>query len=288
MKKIAITGLDGFLSGYCIEEAQKRGYQVVGNLRHTSKNPLLADCEIYFTDIRDSAGVYGMIEHCDGVIHLAGLLGTTENIRQAELLNETNIGGTLNVLNACDNFKIPCILIGVGNHYENNPYSISKTTAEKYGLMYAKYFNTPVNVVRAYNAIGPRQKWGKVHKILPTFINAGLRGEPIKVYGGRDKCSIMDLVYAGDIAKVLIDVLEKTSEDFGHVYEAGTGVGLPVWQIAELVNTFCGKDSKIVEIPMRSGETENSICVARHPYPIEYREISDVIFDSTEYYKELM
>jgi len=282
--RVAVTGLDGFIARYTILELQKRGHKVVGLMRHTSNNPILKDVDIYLADIRDSAGVYGMIEHVDGVIHLAGLLGTTENIRQAELLNETNIGGALNVLNACDNFKTPLVNIAVGNWYENNPYSISKTTAERYCLMYAKYFGTPANVVRTLNAVGPYQKWGKVHKIVPTFINHALRNEPINVYGGRDHCSVMDLVYAGDVAKVLCDVLlnEKT---YGNIFEAGTGKGYKVWDIAQDIVRVCKSKSELIEVPMRAGESEESVVVANKPYPIEYRDIWEVISETVDYYR---
>lgn len=290
MKKVAITGLDGFIARHTIQEAKKRGYKVVGNLRHSRvNNEVLDDVNIYYTDIRDKAGVYGMIEHCDGVIHLAGLLGTAENIRQAEIMNEVNVGGALNVLNACDNFQIPCVMIGVGNYFELNTYSISKTTAERYALMYAKNFGTPVNIVRALNAIGTHQKWGKINKILPTFINKALRGEDITIYGGKENCSVMDLVWAGDVAKVLIEVLEMTDQGKakGEIFEAGTGVGYKVFEIAEMVVDMVGSSSKLVEAPMRYGESVKSEVVAKHPFPIEYRGLKDVISEAIDYYRKL-
>jgi nucleoside-diphosphate-sugar epimerase len=180
------------------------------------------------------------------------------------------------------------VFIGVGNHFEYNTYSISKTTAERYAIMYARNFGTRVNIVRALNAVGPRQKWGKINKILPTFINKALRNEDIAVYGGRDKCSIMDMVYAGDVAKVLVDVLERTDrgEIRGEVFEAGTGIGYPVYEIAERVIKACNSNSKIVETPMRFGESERSSVVANKPYPIKYKTFDEVLGDTIEYYKK--
>ena len=288
--KILVTGGHGFIAGYVIEELKRRGHTPVVTVRHYEKNPLLEDCVIYYTDIRDYAGVYGAVEHSDGVIHLAGLLGSSENIRQAKIMNDVNIDGALNILNACDNFHIPGVIIGVGNWFENNTYSISKTTAERYTLMYAKNFKTQVNVVRALNAIGPRQKWGKINKIIPTFINAALRNQDIKVYGGKKKCGIMDMIYVGDLARVLVKVLfdKSMSGDIGKIFEAGTGKGHEVYKIAEMVIRMTGSKSKIVEVPMRPGESERSIVVAKNPYPFEYRKLRDILKETIEYYRGLM
>jgi len=285
--KVLVTGGHGYIAGYVIEELKRQGIQPIVTVRHSEENPLLDNCIIYNTDIRDDAGIYGAIEHCDGVIHLAGLLGTSENIRQAKIMNDVNINGTLNVLNACDNFDIPCVLIGVGNHFENNTYSISKTTAERYGIMYAQNFNTRVNVVRAFNAIGPRQKWGKINKILPTFINKAIRNEDISVYGGRDNCGLMDLVYAGDVAGVLIQVLKETEKGVkGQIFEAGTGIGLPVYEIAEQVIQLAHSHSNIIEVPMRPGESLRSKVVSSNPYPYRYTDITDVIKLTIKYYED--
>ena len=298
-KRILVTGGYGFIAGYVIELLKEKGYQPVVLIRHIEESELLEDTIPYIGDIRDKALVYGAIEHCDGVIHLAGLLGTSENIRQAEIMNETNIGGALNVLNAIDNFNIPGVIIGVGNHFENNTYSISKTTAERYALMYAQNFGTKVSVVRALNAIGPRQKWGKIKKIIPTFINAALRDEDINVYGGEKGCGIMDMVYAGDVARVLVDVLEglagwsgndnHIAQDPGKIFEAGTGEGWPVWEIAKLiVELVPGTKSKLKPLPMRAGESTRSRVVAGNPYPIRYQPLKSVLKETVQYYKDLM
>lgn len=298
-KRILVTGGYGFIAGYVIELLKEQGYQPVVLIRHIEEAEILEDCIPYLGDIRDKALVYGAIEHVDGVIHLAGLLGTSENIRQAEIMNETNINGALNVLNAIDNFNIPGVIIGVGNHFENNTYSISKTTAERYALMYAQNFGTKVSVVRALNAIGPRQKWGKIKKIIPTFINAALRDEDIKIYGGVGNCGIMDMVYAGDVAKVLLDVLEglagwdghraHIAEEPGKIFEAGTGKGWEVWQIADLILKLIPESkSKLVEVPMRAGESNRSKVIAENPYPIKYKELEPLLKETIQYYRDLM
>ena len=288
MKNILVTGGHGFIAGYVIEELERRGYQVVVTVRHNEINPILNNAIEYQADITNKQAVYGAVQHCDGVIHLAGLLGTTENIRQAEIMNEVNIGGALNVLNAMDNFDIPGVFIGVGNYFENNTYSISKTTAERYAFMYQQNFKTRVNIVRALNAVGPRQKFGKIKKILPTFINSALKNEDIMVYGGIDNCGIMDMVYVGDVATVLVEALERSMRgDCGKILEAGVGIGYSVHDIASFVIHQASSRSRIVDVPMRPGESKRSEVVAKNPYPIKYRVLSRIIKETIEYYKKL-
>ena len=286
-KTILVTGGHGFIAGYVIEELKSRGYKTSTIVKHSQKNPILDQTNIYYSDIRDDTGVYSAIQHSDGVIHLAGLLGTSENIRQAKIMNDVNINGALNVLNACDNFKIPCVIIGVGNAGQKNTYSISKTTAEEYAFMYSQNFSTPVSVVRALNAFGPRQSWGKINKIIPTFINKAIRNEDIEVYGGKNNCSIMDMVYVADVAKVLVHVLEMVNvgKSRGELYEAGTGIGYPVHNIAETIIELTGSKSKIIEVPMRFGELERSVVVANNPYPIEYTPLKEALIETIEFYK---
>lgn len=289
MKKVLITGAYGFIAGYVAKLLKEKGYYVIGTARHVTRElPQYFD-EVYLADIRDKVAMYGAIEKSDGVIHLAGLLGTTENIRQAEAMNENNVGGALNVLNAIENFHIPTVMIAVGNHFELNTYSVSKTSAERYGLMYAKHLGAKVNVVRALNAIGAGQKFGHIKKILPTFINAALKGEDINVYGGKKHCSLMDMIWVGDIARVLVDVLERTiaGEISGELFEAGSGFGFPVWEIAEMVVKACNSKSKIIEVPMRLGESNNSTVVAQDPYYTDNKPLQEIIEEAVEYYKNL-
>jgi len=157
----------------------------------------------------------------------------------------------------------------VGNHWMNNSYSITKTTAERFALMYRKEFSIPITVIRALNAFGERQKAFPVRKIMPSFIGRALRGEDIQVYG--DGSQEMDMVYVGDVAIVLVDALDRLLDkgmDSLDLGEAGRGVGLQVKDIAELVIKHSGSKSKVEYLPMRPGEEVGSRVVAEKPTQI--------------------
>lgn len=290
MKKIFVSGANGFIARHTIKELQDRGYKVVSNARSKRKKnqKYLKDVEVYYkADIRDEAFMYKIIEQVDGVIHLAALLGT-KHVRNAWNFYENNVLGTINILEACVEFNTPMVYIGVGNHGEWNNYSNTKTAAEREVLKYAKYCGVKANVVRALNAIGKYQKWKNTGKILPTFARLALQNKSLKVFGGRDNCGVMDLLCASDVAKVLVSVLEETDkgEYNAEVKEAGTGIAMPVFDIANKVVEFAESESKVFGVSMRKGESKGSVVKAENPYPIAYRDVDEVIKETIDWYRE--
>lgn len=291
MKTVLITGGNGFIAGHTIEAALKRGYKVITNVRGdsypaasaSSTYLLHTDVTLYHTDSRDKVAMRSLIEQVDGVINLAGILGT-KHVDNARDFYENNVFSALNVFDACSEFGVPVVQIAVGNHFETNNYSNSKTAAERDLLMYTRFKGLKGNIVRGLNVIGPRQKVRNTGKIAPTFITKALTGEPLQVYGGKDNCGIMDCLYVKDIANILLDVLEK--DTYGNIYEAGTGVGIPVWEIAEAVVRLTGSKSEIQEVPMRAGESNRSVVVAKDPYPYNYTPFEEVLKETIKYYKD--
>lgn len=280
--KILVTGSRGFIAGHLIEHLHGKGYKVVGLDRQVGKlegNPWEPD-ELFIGDVRDRNLVDQAVSMVDGVINLAGILGSQETVKNPYPSVETNIFGALNCLEACTTWGVPMVQIAVGNHWENNSYSISKTTAERLALMYARERGTKVNVVRALNAIGTRQKAYPVRKILASFITRALNNEDIEIYGDGEQ--LMDLVYVKDVAKVLEKALHWT---YGSLLEAGTGVGLSVNYIAHKVVEVSGSKSKITHLPMRPGETPGSQVVAEHPFDVDYKSFEEVLPEIVEWYR---
>ncbi len=251
---ILVTGGSGFIGQYVVE-----------NLRAKGHNPLTLDHRrtasgvTFLGDVRDYTAVSEAVAISDGVIHLAGVLGTQETIKEPLPAVETNILGGLNVFKACEHYKKKCVYIAVGNYWMNNSYSITKTTAERFAFMFNRERGTKIAVVRGLNAYGPRQKAEPVRKIMPNFILPALAGDAITVYG--DGSQIMDMIFVEDLAEILVRALLTDHDVYDSAFEAGTGRETTVRQIAEEVIRQVGRGSLNFQ-PMRPGEPIGSKVIA--------------------------
>lgn len=259
--RIGITGGAGFIGLHVADLLHERGdipvlFDRQGRIRE--------DYEVFMGDVTRAEDVVELAAHVDGIIHLAAVLGTQETITNPRPSFYTNIMGGLNVFEAVVQYDLPCVYIGVGNHWMFNSYSISKTCVERAVTMYNRERNARINVVRAVNAYGPRQSVAppfgsaKVRKITPAFICRVLSGMPIEVYGDGEQVS--DMVYVRDLADALVRALDKAQAGcvFDKVVECGPANHHTVNQVAETVidvATTFGYDSvDIVHLPMRPGE----------------------------------
>jgi UDP-glucose 4-epimerase len=254
MSRVLVTGAGGFI-GSAVEAAlAEQGHELV---------------EFdYPRDVLHRSDVFDAVRSCDAVIHLAGVLGTSELLGHEQHAVDVNITGALNVFEAADDR--PVVQIGTGHRGQLNTYAVTKACAEDLALTRAGQ-GRPVNVVRAFHAYGPGQKppaphgHATVRKIIPSFVCRALTGMPVEIWG--DGKQVIDLVHVDDVARALVAGLEGP---YGRVIEAGTGVGTTVLDAAQLVIETCGSFSDIVHLPMRPGEPEGTTVVAADPFPYRY------------------
>jgi nucleoside-diphosphate-sugar epimerase len=260
--------------------------------------------EIYYGDIKDKEVIEKVVAGADYVINLAGILGTSETINNPYPAVEVNILGTLNVLEACRIWKRPFVQIAVGNHWMNNTYSITRTTAERFTLMYAKEHGLKANVIRALNAYGPRQTFASYKKIIPSFVLAALQNKPLMINGDGEQ--VMDMIYVEDLANCLVSTLlnpvemaylmqttvpgatiSTFPEVHGNIYQCGQGSdAMTVNQIAKLVIKLTKSKSKIVHKDMRAGEPTHAKVVADYRSPYYETLLEDGLKKTIEYYRE--
>lgn len=260
MRKIGITGGNGFIGSHVVDELLSRGYEVVVFDHSDKRQDLPKGVEFFLGDIRDETAMSELAAHVDGIIHLAGVLGTQETILNPHPAVHTNIQGGLNFLEAITQYNIPGVNIAVGNWSMNNPYSITKNMVERFCHMYNAERGARVNIIRAVNAYGPRQLAftpfanSKVRKITPSLICRALSGMPMELYGGGKQIS--DMVYVLDVAKALVNALEaaEIGEVFPEAVEIGPGEHKTIREVAELVNDIVPIPIEIVSLPMRPGE----------------------------------
>lgn len=268
--KIGVTGGFGFIGQHTAEVAIERGHEVVimdhNALRVVDKRAAEnIDVEVLLGDVRDEIAMRELGAHVDGIIHLAACLGTQETIKHPSPAAYTNVLGGLNFLEAVAQYGIAGTYIGVGNHWMQNTYSITKTTVERFVEMFNNERGTHVNVVRAMNAYGPRQSVAppfgpaKVRKIMPSFVCRALTRNPIELYGGGEQIS--DMVYVKDVALALVKATEASAEKiaFERPVEVGPRTSMTVRQVANtvqrLVEEMYGfQPVSHRDLPMRPGE----------------------------------
>ena len=255
--RIAITGGSGFIANHVIRKLSSLGYQITVIDRF--QKSIEENVNHILGDIRNNNLVRDVMSKSDGIINLAGILGTSETIDNPKSTIASNLKAALNIFNGAKEFNIPAVHITVGNYWMNNPYAITKHAAEKIGLLYNQKYNTKITVVRGLNAYGENQKDRPVRKLMPNLIIPALKNEEILIYGDGEQ--IMDMIYVGDLSKVLINSLVLNHNNWDSVIEAGSGNRTTVNQICELVLKITKSNSKISYIPMRGGEPENAVVV---------------------------
>ena len=259
MEKILVTGGSGFIGSYVVENLLEKGKNVI---ILDIKEPLICDNCIQYEkgSITHEHLVDKLTSECDGVIHLGGLLGTSETIEQANLMSQVNILGGLNVLNACKKHNKKAVIICTGNYWMLNCYAITKHAVAKFALMYNEEFNTEIAVVRGMNVFGQRQKPAPIRKIIPNFILPALEGTPITVYGSGNQ--VADLIYVKDMAEILVRALLMKHTIYDSILEAGMGKDVTVREVAELVIKLTQSTSKIQYAKKRKGEEFDAVVKA--------------------------
>jgi nucleoside-diphosphate-sugar epimerase len=252
IRRVLVTGSQGFIGKWVREELVERGIEPIG-FDHPRT-------------ILNTSDLQHAIGRVDAVVNLAGVLGTPEIFGSEREAAMVNIIGAINVfdLAACDG--IPVVQIGTGHKGQPNPYAITKAAAEDIGLCRAQYLGEHITVVRAFHVYGEGQKApaphgaSNVRKIIPSFACRALSNMDIEVTG--DGSQLIDLVYAQDVARVLVDALAAPP---GSILQAGTGKPISVLQAAHDVRTWAGSTSRIVHTPPRIGEPEGAVVVADQP-----------------------
>ena len=191
--KILVTGADGFIGSHLTEELIRKGYQVRAFTYYNSFNSwgwldtfdkhIMEEVEVFTGDIRDAHGVEEAVKGVDAVFHLAALIAIPFSYHSPDTYVDTNIKGTLNILQAARIHNIERVLItstsevyGTAQYVPidekhplqgQSPYSATKIGADRLAESFYRSFQLPVTIVRPFNTYGPRQS---ARAIIPTII----------------------------------------------------------------------------------------------------------------------
>lgn len=270
-KKILITGADGFIGSHLVEELIDAGCRIRAFVYYNSFNhwgwldtfpkEKLDQVDIFAGDIRDPNGVRKAMEHIDIVFHLAALIAIPFSYHSPDSYVDTNIKGTLNVLQAARDVGCERILItstsevyGTAKYvpideshpYQGqSPYAATKIGADRIAESFYKSFNTPIAIIRPFNTYGPRQS---ARAVIPTIITQLLSGvEEIKlgnIHPTRDFSYVKDTI----VGFIKITESEKT---IGEEINIASQQEISIGQLAELIIDQVNPSARIVQDEIR-------------------------------------
>lgn len=267
MKKILVTGADGFIGSHLTEELVKKGYKVKAFVYYNSFNNwgwldtlpknIMQNVEIFTGDIRDPNGVRTAMNGVDGVLHLAALIAIPFSYHSPDSYVDTNIKGTLNILQAArDNSNIQRVLVtstsevyGTAQYVPidekhpfqgQSPYSATKIGADRLAESFYRSFNLPVTIVRPFNTYGPRQS---ARAVIPTIITQLLSGATEIKLGSLTPTR--DFNYVKDTVSGFISIAES-EKTIGEEINIATQKEISIGELAQTIINLINPSAKIV------------------------------------------
>jgi len=284
MTKILVTGSDGFIGSHLVERLIEENYNVRAFVYYNSFNSWgwldtfpenkLKNIEVFSGDVRDPNGVRQAVKGVNIVYHLAALIGIPFSYHSPDSYLDTNVKGTLNILQACRDYNVESVIVtstsevyGTAEYVPidekhplqgQSPYSASKIAADKIAESFYRSFETPVIIARPFNTYGPRQS---ARAVIPTIITQILSGRKEIKLGSLHPTR--DLNYVSDICNGFVS-LAGCNDAIGKVINIGSGVEISIEDLANLIISILNPDAKIVTDDLRKrpqkSEVERLVC----------------------------
>ena len=268
--KYLITGGAGFIGSHLVEKLIVRGDQVVvlDNLSTGLASNLSGIKEkIVFEqgNILDKAVIDKLVSESDYVVHLAAALGVLNIVNKPLESLKTNLQGSEVVLEACDKYGKPVLVASTSEIYGKNDkvplneeddriighplksrwsYSEAKAVDESLAYFYYLENKLPIRIVRFFNTVGPRQI-GHYGMVLPRFVSAALKNEPLSVYGSGDQ--IRCFCHVDDAVRALLLVMDS-EKAISEVFNVGNNHQISIMELAKKVIEITKSTSTIEKI----------------------------------------
>ncbi|GAA2461395.1 SDR family NAD(P)-dependent oxidoreductase [Streptomyces mauvecolor] len=266
---VAVTGAEGFIGSHLTEALVASGHRVRAMAQYNSFSSygwletlsadVLDQVEIVLGDVRDPGSVRGLAEGAEAVYHLAALIAIPYSYQAPHSYVDTNVTGTLNVLEAVRALEIPRLVhtstsetygtaqtVPITEDHPINtqsPYAASKAGGDRLADSYYASFGTPVVTLRPFNTYGPRQS---MRAVIPTVIGQVAAGSRTITLG--DLRPTRDFTFAADTARAFLAVGTAPAERVvGRTFNAGTGTEISVGDLVRLIGKVMGAELDVRE-----------------------------------------
>lgn len=265
MPKVLVTGAGGFIGSHLVEQLVTQGadvrafveYNSLGSWGWLEQSPphVRDNIEIFSGDVRDSHAVRQAVQGCHTVFHLAALIGIPYSYLAPESYVDTNITGTLNIVQAATDFGTNRVVhtstsevygtaqrVPIDETHPLNPqspYAATKVGADQIALSYYRSFGTPVTIVRPFNTYGPRQS---ARAVIPTVITQlatrAKAGQPCRIKLGATRPT-RDFTFVGDTVDGFL-AAAGCDEALGEVVNIGTNFEISIGDTAARIAEIMG------------------------------------------------
>lgn len=289
--RILITGGAGFIGSHLAERMLREGREItvmddlstgwIENLRGAFDYPGFKFVE---DSVLEAATVRRLVEESDVVVHLAAAVGVRYVLDHPLATILTNVEGTHVVLDACGKAGKKALVASTSEVYGKNSsdalceeadsilgasslsrwsYATSKKLDEFMALAYSATHGVPVIVTRFFNVVGPRQA-SRYGMVLPNFIRAALKDEPIRVFG--DGYQTRNFTYVSDCVDALVGLLQCPQAE-GEIVNIGSPHEISMLDLAEKVKSIVGSSSPIIKVPYEQAYPEGGFEDMRRRVP---------------------
>jgi NAD dependent epimerase/dehydratase len=271
MSKVLVTGADGFIGSHLVEMLVRQGADVKAFCLYNSFNSwgwldsaaddVKNSFEVFSGDVRDPNGVRTAMQGCDTVLHLAALIAIPYSYHSPDSYVETNIRGTLNILQAARDLSVSKIVhtstsevygtaqfVPITEDHPlqgQSPYSASKIGADQMAYSFYSSFDTPVSILRPFNTYGPRQS---ARAVIPTIISQIAAGKRQIKLGAL--APTRDFTFVHDTARGFIAAADS-DQTIGKVTNIGSGFEISIAETAQLIAEAMGVEIEIISDEQR-------------------------------------
>lgn len=260
--RVLVTGSEGFIGSHLVEALLSDGHEVVAFVQYNSEGtvgwlrdiqPRKITPQIVFGDVRDPLTVNHALEGVDAIAHLAALISVPYSFRAPSSFVDTNVSGTLNVLEAAHAHGIRRTLVmSTSEVYGSaqtlpmaeshplraqSPYAASKIGADMLATSFAHSRDMDVVIARPFNTYGPRQS---TRAVVSTVLRQILDGRRVLKLGAISPRR--DLVYVADTARAICGLLNSTQAFRGEAFNIATGVSYSVSEVVSAASLVSGYD----------------------------------------------
>jgi NAD dependent epimerase/dehydratase len=266
MKNVLVTGAGGFIGSHLVEGLLEKGYNIRAFVHYNSFNSWgwlekiekdkLENIEVFAGDIRDSNGVRKAVKGMNEIYHLAALIGIPFSYHSPDTYVDTNIKGTLNILQASLDEDVERVLVtstsevyGTAKYIPidekhpfqgQSPYSATKIGADRLAEAFYRSFNLPVTIVRPFNTYGPRQS---ARAVIPTIISQLLLKKSRIKLGSLSPTR--DFNYVKDTVRGFVKIAE-TQSLIGEEVNIAANSEISIGSLAQMLIDIIYPDASIV------------------------------------------